>query len=379
MPRRTKWATSAMCTPSVHSFVASSCAIVMASSKSLASGGSIVNVNVSVRSSRSVDRLEFFLERARGLTGLVHGGLGKLGPQTVGHDDRLGLDVGAARIAQDPHDHPLGHVVLRGVMHQLDHDLVAGLGALDVRVANQHRLVERFAGGLDEPGAASLEEHAGEVLAAPLDHLDDLSDKRAPPGTGLAPPRLADDLRPHAVSGNRVAGLPPGNEQISLAARVVGYHETEAPGVEAKAPHDLLAVARQPQAALAVDLQAALLLELLDRLLKERLVLPVDAQVGGGLTGHGRPVGRVGEVIEDSSGVPKRHGATDSTGLRGARDYSDLSNKANMEGCAAAKAARSEQTACTWPYLWQSTQGSSRDMASGHGRTREIQEGVNKK
>jgi hypothetical protein len=101
--------------------------------------------------------------------------------------------------------------------------------------------------------------------------------------------------------------------------------------------------------------------------------------VGGGLTGRGRPVGRVGEVIENSSGVPKRHGATGLTGLRQARHYSDVSSKANMEGCAAAKAARSEQTACTCPYLWQSTQGSSRDMASGHGGTREIQEGVNKK
>jgi hypothetical protein len=205
--------------------------------------------------------------------------VGELAAQTVGDDDRLGLDVGLARGAEDAGDHALGHVVVLGIVEQLDDHLVAGLGVLGVRVPDQHGLVERATAGIDEPHPPALEEHAHEVLAAALEDLDDLACVGAAPGAGLAPPALLADRRAHAVPRDRVAGAALRHEEVAVAHRHVGDDEAEAAGVEPEGPDDLGPVLRKTRPAVVAHLQTPVLDELRHGLLEEIPLVRLDGEI----------------------------------------------------------------------------------------------------
>ncbi len=252
--------------------------------------------------------LDLLVEHAGGLARLLDGALRELGAETVRHDDRLRLDVRLARLAQHARDHALGHVVAVGIVQQLDDHLAADFGVLHVRVADQHRLVQRAAAGRDEPAAAALEQHADERVAAALQHLLDLANGAAAAGPGLVAPLLADHRRPHAVARDGVASSAARDEQVALARRRVGHHEAEAAGVEPELAHDLVAEQRQPQLAVAIDVDLLVVLEDPQGLLEDRQLILFDAEIARDIAGHGRPVAGVAEVIEDSAGEAKRHG-----------------------------------------------------------------------
>ena len=247
------------------------------------------------------------------LAGSLDDGVGELRPQAVGRDDRLGLHVRLARLAEHPGDDPLGDVPVIRVVHELDHDLVAGprpSGALGVRVADEHGLVEHPAVGLDEPLPAALEEHTNEVVPPPLEHLEDAAGEGAAARPAPAAPALADHLRPHAVAGDGVAGAAGRHEEITLPAGVLGNDEPEAPRGEPEHSLHLLAVARQGDQLIAGDVDSPLLAELIDRLLEHRAVLRIGPQLPRDRLARGRLVVGMGEVLEDSMGETQGHGGS---------------------------------------------------------------------
>ena len=221
----------------------------------------------------------FLVEEPGCLGGLLDGIRRELGAQAVRDDDRLGLDVRAAGLAKHPGNDALGHVAVTGVMQQLDDDLVSRLRVLDVRVADEHGLVERPSGGLNEPRAAALEQHADEAVAAAFEHFLDLACVRAAARLCLAPPLLVKHGRADAIAGDRVSRLPTRNEQIAVTHRVVGDHEPETAPVEPEDTDDLVAPRRQPQKPVAVDFDTAVGFETPDRLIEQGLILGVHTQI----------------------------------------------------------------------------------------------------
>ena len=251
--------------------------------------------------------------------GFLHDGAGELGAQAMGDDHRFRLDVGLAGLAQDAGDHALGHVVLVGIMEQLDHHLVARLGSLGVGIPDEDRLAERLTPGIDQPAPAALEEHAHEVLATALQDLDDLAHVGTAAGLGLAPPGLLAHPRPDAVAGDRVAGAALGDEEVALAQRVVRDHEAEPAGVEAKLALDLVAVGRQAGPAFVAHLQAAGLGEQVHRLLEDPAVLRLDGEIADQLAQGRWPVPGVGQVLEDAVGETEGHGRPEASTVRKGR------------------------------------------------------------
>jgi hypothetical protein len=274
----------------------------------------------------------FLLEALARFAGFLDGLFAEHLAQAVALDDRLRLHIGATGLAEHLHDDALGVVVLGGVAHDLEHDLVAGLCVLGVRVANDHRVAQGAAVWNDVVLALDLGERARERSLAALDDFEHatghalLGAEASAAARATRPARAAgaaasaaecaataarvappQHLAAHGVAVQRVLGVPRGYVQVALSRGGFGNDEAKPARVELQAPRDLLAVLGQAQLLVLAHVEPAGRGQLLNSLRKGLLGLFWYAHLPTNLVDCGGLVVVVGQVIDDALGEAKRH------------------------------------------------------------------------
>ena len=258
------------------------------------------------------------LEVRRHGAGLLEHGLGKGTGQPVAGDDRGGLDIELAGLAEDLDDHALAEHAVAGMVQQFEDDLVAALRVLRAGIADDDRIVQHPAVGDREPLRTVLLQRAAEARASAGDDLLDatvevlgLVANGAATGTAAA----AEDPRADAIAADRIADAFGGNEEVALAEGLIRDHEAEASRGDADAPFDLVGQARQAKLAVGPLLDRALAHELVDRLVEGALGFRRHAKLLGEHVRGRRRIAIVPQMVEDALPKSKRHGRS----VRGAR------------------------------------------------------------
>ena len=169
--------------------------------------------------------------------------------QAVRGDRKLDRRVGAAVLGQHPQYAPDRIAVAARLLDDLDHGEVAVARRSRALARHDHALAHAPVVRRHETDAALEREAAGDLLRAPLEHLDD----RALGSAAIVAPG---DARRRAVAVKQHAHLAVGQEQV-VALALVRHQETEAVAVAAHGADDDRQAIQQAVFIRAVDEQLA--------------------------------------------------------------------------------------------------------------------------
>ncbi len=150
--------------------------------------------------------------------------------QPVRGDRELDRRIGAAILGQHPQDAPDRIAVAARLLDDLDHGEVAVARRARALARHDHALAHAAVVGRHETDAALERKAAGDLLGAPLEHLDD---RPLGPAAIVAP----GDARRRAVAVKQHAHLAVRQEQV-VALALVGHQETESVAMAAHGADD---------------------------------------------------------------------------------------------------------------------------------------------